>query len=87
MVPRVLVIEPYSDLRQVILLTLQREHYACDAVAGVEEALQELGRHTYECVVVDGDATGHAVTSIDPAANVILLRKPFGRDELIAAVG
>ena len=86
MVPRVLVIEPYPDLRLAIALTLQREHYACDAVADVEEAAHELGRHDYACIVVDRDSTGHAVTSLNPSAHVVSLPKPFGRDELIRAV-
>ena len=59
MVPRVLVIEPYPDLRLAIALTLQREHYACDAVADVEEAAHELGRHDY--------ARASSPTAIRPA--------------------
>ena len=86
MVSRVLIIEPYPDLRLAIALTLRREHYTCDAVADVEEAAQELGRHDYACIVVDRDATGQAVTSLDPSAHVVSLAKPFGRDELIRAV-
>lgn len=86
MVPRVLVIEPYSDLREAIALTIRREHYSCDAVAEVAEAANEIGRHDYACVVVDGALTGEAVASLDPTAVVIALRKPFGRDELIRAL-
>lgn len=86
MEPRVLVIEPYTDLREAIALTLRREHYPCDAVADVSDAAQQLGRHAYEHVVVDADTTGEAVTTLDPDVHVIRLRKPFGRDELIAAV-
>lgn len=86
MVPRVLVIEPYSDLREAIVLTLRREHYPCDAVADVADAAQEIGRHDYACVVVDGDTTGEVVASLDPATHVVSLAKPFGRYELLAAV-
>lgn len=86
MVSRVLVIEPYPDLREAIVLTLRREHYPCDAVAEVAEAAQQIGRHAYEHIVVDGDSMGALVASLDPAAHVVSLRKPFGRDELIRAV-
>jgi hypothetical protein len=86
MVPRVLVIEPYTDLRMAIALTLQREHYPCDAVADITDAAQEIGRHGYAHIVVDGDATGDLVASLDPGAHVISLAKPFGREELMRAV-
>ena len=86
MVPRVLIIEPYPDLREAIALTLRRESYSCDAVAEVEEAAREIGRHDYAYVVVDGDSTGAAVASLDPATHVVSLAKPFGRSELLAAV-
>ena len=86
MVPRVLVIEPYSDLREAIALTLRREHYPCDAVADVADAANEIGRHGYACVVVDGESTGAAVALLDPDARVVSLAKPFGRHELLAAL-
>lgn len=86
MVPRVLIIEPYPDLREAIASTLRREHYTCDAVAEVEEAAHEIGRHDYAFVVVDGEITGATVASLDPAAHVVSLVKPFGRSELLAAV-
>ena len=86
MVSRVLVIEPYPDLREAIMLTLRREHYACDAVAEVSEAAPGIGRHDYEHIVVDGETTGELVASLDPSAHVVALAKPFGRDELIRAV-
>jgi DNA-binding response OmpR family regulator len=99
MVPRVLVLEPYADLRVEIAATLRREHYACDVVATAADAALKLDQRTYAYVVVDLDTTdvGALVTAIDPASQVILLtndddqtmgytelRKPFGRDELIA---
>lgn len=83
---RVLVIEPYADLRLEIAATLRREHYRCDAVADVADAAKEIARHGYEHIVVDGDSMRALVASLDPAAHVISLRKPFGRDELIRAV-
>ena len=86
MVPRVLVIEPYSDLREAIALTLRREHYTCDTVADVSDAALRIGRHDYAHIVVDGDTTGELVATLDPSAHVVSLHKPFGRDELIAAV-
>lgn len=86
MVPRVLVIEPYPDLREAIALTLRREHYTCDAVAAVTEAEAQICRHDYSCVVVDADATGAVVASLDPATHVVALPKPFGRDELLLGV-
>ncbi len=86
MVPRVLVIEPYTDLRMEIAATLRREHYPCDAVADVSDAVLEIGHHQYEHIVVDGDSMGELVASLDPGAHVISLAKPFGRDELIRAV-
>ena len=86
MVPRVLVIEPYTDLREAIVLTIRREHYSCDAVAELAEAAQQIGRHDYARVIVDGTSTGEAVATLDPSAVVIALRKPFGRDELIRAL-
>ena len=99
MIPRVLVLEPYADLRTEIAATLQREHYACDAVATAADAALELRRHTYAYVVVDLDSVDSTalVASIDPTSHVILLtngeqqqegypalRKPFGRAELMA---
>jgi DNA-binding NtrC family response regulator len=95
MVPRVLLLEPYADLRSLIAATLQREHYVCDAVATADDATLELGRHTYQYVVVDADTTGSGalVAGLDPEAHVILLttdsaaeglRKPFSRAELMA---
>lgn len=96
MIPRVLVLEPYADLRAEIAATLQRAHYDCDAVATAADAVIELNRRTYAYVVLDLDATdGRAlIAGIDPASHVILLtcddnergalRKPFGRAELMA---
>ncbi len=95
MVPRVLVLEPYADLRSLIAATLQREHYVCDAVATADDAKLEISRHEYQYVVVDTETRGSSafVAGLDPAAHVILLtsepheqglRKPFSRAELMA---
>ena len=95
MVPRVLVLEPYSDLSALIAATLQREHYECDVVATAADAALELRRHDYAYVVVDVDTLDSRalVAGIDPSSQVILLtteahdkglRKPFGKAELLA---
>ena len=101
MVPSVLVVEPYADLRAGIVSTLQRGNYVCDAVATPDDAALMLRDHDYAYVVVDvdvPDATSELVSSLSEESNVILitdeeedavqgehvLRKPFGRDELLA---
>ena len=97
MFPKVLVIEPFTDLRLEIAATLRREHYACDAVATAAEGAAELDARPYEFVVVDLESTGDFTTTFAPTANVIVLTedesyrgsfptllKPFTRDELIA---
>jgi DNA-binding response OmpR family regulator len=98
MVPRVLVLEPHPDLRMEIAATLRREHYACDVVATAADAALQLDQRTYAWVVVDLDTldSSRLVAGIDPTSQVVLitdgdsdadygaLRKPFGRDELIA---
>ncbi|HVG22758.1 MAG TPA: hypothetical protein VND45_01280 [Thermoanaerobaculia bacterium] len=98
-VPRVLVLEPYADLRSEIAATLQRADYVCDAVGTAEDAVLKLDRNTYQFVLIDMDESDSRalVAGIDPAAHVILLtngenqragyvalRKPFGRAELMA---
>jgi DNA-binding response OmpR family regulator len=99
MVPRVLVLEPYPDLRMEIAATLRREHYACDVVSTAADAALQLDQRTYAWVVVDLDTldSSKLLAGIDPTSHVVLLtgdeqsesghaalRKPFGRDELIA---
>jgi DNA-binding response OmpR family regulator len=100
MVPRVLILEPHPDLRMEIAATLRREHYACDVVATAADAALQLDQRTYRWVVVDLDTldSSRLVAGIDPSSQVVLLtadddegesghaalRKPFGRDELIA---
>lgn len=95
MVPRVLLLEPHSDLSALIAATLQREHYECDVVSTAADAVLELRRHDYAYVVVDVDTldSRELVAGIDPSSQVILLTtepeargllKPFGRDELMA---
>jgi DNA-binding response OmpR family regulator len=99
-VPSVLVVEPYDDLRSGIVSALQRRNYVCDAVASPAAAALMLRDHDYAYVVVDVDVpqpTRELVSSLPAEANVILitdddagesehhlLRKPFGRDELLA---
>ena len=96
MVPRVLVLEPYADLRAEITATLQREHYACDAVATAADAVVQLDQRTYAYVVIDLDTidSESVMAGLNPSSQVILvsgededravLRKPFGRLELLA---
>jgi len=104
MVPTVLVVEPYADLRAGIVSTLKRLSLDCDAVATPDDARLKLRDHDYAWVVVDVDSpdpTTELVSSIDKRSRVILitdadprerrahprhpmLRKPFGRDELLA---
>jgi DNA-binding response OmpR family regulator len=104
MVPSVLIVEPYADLRAGIVAALQRRHFVCDAVATPGDAALKLREHDYAHVVVDvdvPDATTELVASLSSSSNVILitdqdppdaddaeghhmLRKPFGRDELLA---
>ena len=101
MVPSVLVIEPYADLRTGIVSTLQSGNYVCDAVATPDDAALMLRDHDYAYVVVDVDGpepTSELVSSLCEESNIILitnedrdalkgehvLRKPFGRDELLA---
>ena len=97
---RVLIFEPYADLRAEIAATLTREHYTCDAVGSAEHALLALKRNSYKYVLMDAESLGGAiVSSLDPASRVILitdsqssadtgadatLQKPFSRDELIS---
>jgi DNA-binding response OmpR family regulator len=100
MSPRVLIIEPYADLRSEIAATLTRAHYTCDAVASAEHARLALDRHAYKYVLMEEETIGgELVSSLDPRSHVILitesdsdavtgadsiLQKPFSRDELIA---
>ena len=96
----VLIVEPYADLREGIVSTLQRRDYDCDAVATPQDAALMLRERDYAYVVVDLDSsepTTDLVSSLSTEANVILLtadvaidnefrvlRKPFSRDELLA---
>jgi DNA-binding response OmpR family regulator len=96
MVSKVLLLEPYADLRSEIAATLRRADYACDAVATVAAAAAELDLRTYDYVVMDADDVDsfRLAAAIDPASRVILLtcedadpsalRKPFSRAELMA---
>ncbi|MEO8381070.1 MAG: hypothetical protein ABI779_15515 [Acidobacteriota bacterium] len=99
-ISRVLIVEPYADLRAEIAATLRREHYTCDAVASADHATIQLSRNAYAYVVVDLEVIGgDLVSALDPSSRVILLtdndsepiegadstlQKPFSREELIA---
>ena len=97
--PSVLVVEPYADLRDGIVTALRRRDYVCDAVDTPAAAALMLRKNDYAYVVVDEDVPGlttEMVSLLSPRSNVILiteddacasehvLRKPFGRDELLA---
>lgn len=96
---RVLVFEPYADLRAEIAATLRRESFPCDAVDTPERARLALNRSNYRYVVVDLANAGELLPELTPDSHLILLtesaiddagtshatlRKPFTRDELIA---
>ena len=76
MVPSVLVVEPYADLRAGIVSTLQSGNYVCDAVATPDDAALMLRDHDYAYVVVDVDVpepTSELVSSLSEESNVILI--------------
>ena len=76
MSPRILVVEPYADLRTEITAVLRRAHYSCDAVATPADAVLQLRLHDYAYVVVDLDSadTGPLLSTIGEGdAHVILL--------------
>lgn len=56
MSPSVLVVENHDDLRKVIVATLARQQYRCDAVANASEAMLRVRQHDYAYVVVDLDS-------------------------------
>jgi DNA-binding response OmpR family regulator len=83
MVPTVLVVESYPDLRAGIVDVLQRNHIDCDAVATPNAATLKLREHDYAYVLVDVDspeATEEFVSSLDTGANVILISDADPRD-------
>ena len=99
MSPKVLVIEPFADLRVEIAAALRREHYTCDAVATAEEAAAQLDARPYEYVIVDLHSTGDFASTVTASSRVILLTeddsyggshptllKPFSRADLLSRV-
>ncbi|HYK03936.1 MAG TPA: hypothetical protein VE974_19435 [Thermoanaerobaculia bacterium] len=83
MVPTVLVVESYPDLRAGIVDALQRNHFDCDAVATPNAATLKLREHDYAYVVIDVDSpegTDEFVSSFDAGANVILISDADPRD-------
>ena len=98
MVPKVLVIEPYADLRMEIAAILRRAHFVCDTAATAEAAAVELDQRAYAFVVGVVDTMASLASTFDPSSRLIVmtdseardfgghttLRKPFGRDELIS---
>ena len=95
MSPRVLIVEPYADLRASIAAILRREHYTCDTAASADAARAELGQSDYQYVIVELDMADQlglvkspmivlTDTYVQGTGSVASLRKPFGRDELMA---
>ncbi|MEA2464766.1 MAG: hypothetical protein QOJ98_2513 [Acidobacteriota bacterium] len=83
MVPTVLVVESYPDLRAGIVDALRRNHIDCDAVATPNAATLKLREHDYAYVLIDVDCTegtDEFVSSFDPGANVILISDADPRD-------
>lgn len=50
---RMLVVDDEPDLRELYVLTLQREGWQADEAGSVAQALQCLARHEYEVAIVD----------------------------------
>jgi DNA-binding response OmpR family regulator len=83
MVPTVLVVESYPDLRAGIVDVLQRSHFDCDAVDTPNAATLKLRENDYAYVLIDVDsaeATDDFLSSFDPDANVILISDADPRD-------
>ncbi|HEX8616593.1 MAG TPA: hypothetical protein VF911_03305 [Thermoanaerobaculia bacterium] len=75
MVPTVLVVESYPDLRAGIVAALQRFDFQCDAVATPGAATLKLRENDYAYVVVDVDSPecSELVSSFGADAHVILI--------------
>jgi DNA-binding response OmpR family regulator len=74
--PNVLVVEPYTDLRDGIVDTLQRLDYVCDSVATPVAATLKLHERDYDYVVLTvdaGGATDALVATLDAHRHVLLL--------------
>lgn len=78
MVPNVLVVEPYADLRAGIVAVLERLDLDCNSVSTASDAMLKLTNRNYAHVVVDiDDCTGEGlsdlVRTLDPRAHVVLI--------------
>ena len=75
--PHVLVVEPYADLRAGIVAALQRMEYSCDAVDSAGAAALKLSDRKYEYVLLDIDdysvPMSELMSSLDEHANLILI--------------
>lgn len=56
--PRVVIVEPDSDCRQVLLGTLSRRGLATYAAKGAGDGLKLICQHDPDVIVLDGDASG-----------------------------
>lgn len=95
----VLIVEPYADYRAEIAATLSRQHYRCDSVGTVRDALLRIRDNDYHTMVIDIDqqsvdelllaaASSHKIVLITELENVTdaryrVLRKPFDRKQLL----
>lgn len=85
MVPNVLVVEPYADLRAGIVAVLERLHLDCDSVSTASDAMLKLTDRSYAHVIVDIDddtaeSVADLVRSLDPRAHVVLISDGDPRD-------
>lgn len=91
----VLLVEYDADLRSAISSALTRADYDCDAVATPGAALLKLREHDYAYILADVDSSDEefrielrtqsgAVIFITEEDEPDALRKPFGREQLLA---
>lgn len=84
LLPHVLVVEPYADLRDGIVAALQRLDYSCDAVESAGDAVLKLHDRDYEYVVLDiadsGAPMAALVSSLASHDNLILITDCDPRD-------
>jgi DNA-binding response OmpR family regulator len=82
--PHVLVVEPYDDLRDGIVAALQQIAYSCDAVESAGDAVLKLHDRDYEYVVLDVAGTGalmaDLVSSLATHRHLILITDGDPRD-------
>lgn len=50
--PRILLIEPYADIRKLVEITLRRDGYEVTSVSSGSGAIEAMERELFSCVVV-----------------------------------